>query len=67
MFKISEVVDACCDFLKKELHPRNCIGVMELADAFSRIDLSGSAQAFCERNFIEVVKEEEFLGLPLNP
>ncbi|KAJ8039956.1 Actin-binding protein IPP [Holothuria leucospilota] len=65
MLQISEVVDACCDFLKKELHPRNCIGVMELADAFSRIDLSGSAQAFCERNFIEVVKEEEFLGLPL--
>ena len=26
MFRMSDVLEACCSFLEKQLHPSNCIG-----------------------------------------
>jgi len=33
MLQLSEVVEACCNFLMKQLHPSNCIGIRQFADA----------------------------------
>jgi kelch-like protein 1/4/5 len=33
LLQLSEVVEACCSFLMKQLHPSNCIGIRQFADA----------------------------------
>lgn len=32
MLGLSDVVQACCDFLQKELHPSNCVGESVYSD-----------------------------------
>lgn len=39
MLQLSEVVEACCNFLMKQLHPSNCIGIRQFADAQGCSDL----------------------------
>ena len=58
------MVDACCAFFKKLLHPSNCIGIRLFADAQSCIQLRDTARQFTEDNFLEVIKNQEFLLLP---
>ncbi|XP_071836675.1 actin-binding protein IPP-like isoform X3 [Apostichopus japonicus] len=65
LFQVTEVVDACCSYLKREFHPTNCLGIMNLAEAFSCTDLSSKASTFAQRNFIEVVRHDEFLELTI--
>ena len=31
MFDISEIVNACCKFIEKQLHPSNCLGIHKFA------------------------------------
>jgi len=33
LLQLGEVKDACCSFLVKQLHPSNCIGIRQFADA----------------------------------
>lgn len=33
LLQLVEVVDACSGFLMKQLHPSNCIGIRQFADA----------------------------------
>lgn len=39
LLQMSEVVEACCSFLMKQLHPSNCIGIRQFADAQGCLDL----------------------------
>lgn len=39
LLQLSEVVEACCSFLMKQLHPSNCIGIRQFADAQGCTDL----------------------------
>ncbi len=39
LLQLSEVVEACCGFLMKQLHPSNCIGIRQFADAQGCADL----------------------------
>ncbi len=39
LLQLSEVVEACCSFLMKQLHPSNCIGIRQFADAQGCSDL----------------------------
>ena len=56
--------DACCDFLKAQLHSTNCLGIRAFADMHSCGDLMGAAHSFAEKHFSEVIVADEFLGLP---
>lgn len=38
-FQLSQVVEACCKFLMKQLHPSNCLGIRSFADAQGCTDL----------------------------
>ena len=31
MFNINEIVEACCKFIEKQLHPSNCLGIHKFA------------------------------------
>lgn len=46
ILQLSEVTKACCAFLKKQLHPSNCIGICLFADRQSCIDLKKAAQSY---------------------
>lgn len=39
LLQMSEVSEACCSFLMKQLHPSNCIGIRQFADAQGCTDL----------------------------
>ncbi|CAH8664910.1 unnamed protein product [Schistosoma curassoni] len=66
MIQMSHVVQACCSFLKQQLHPSNAIGIQEFAQSNNCSELSFAAQKFIDQNFSEIVKHDEFLGLHPN-
>ena len=61
---MTDVGIACCEFLKSQLHPTNCLGIRAFADMHSCRDLLQAAHSFIEQHFTEVVTCEEFLQLP---
>ncbi|OQV16556.1 Kelch-like protein 20 [Hypsibius exemplaris] len=65
LLQIQEIQDNCCDFLKKQLDPSNCLGIRSFADAYSCRDLLKAANRFAHQNFTDVVVSEEFLLLPV--
>uniref|UniRef100_A0A170V9A9 Ring canal kelch-like protein n=1 Tax=Triatoma infestans TaxID=30076 RepID=A0A170V9A9_TRIIF len=62
-YELSDVRDACCDFLQSQLHPTNCLGIRAFADLHGCIELLANAETFIEQHFSEVVECEEFLAL----
>ncbi|XP_045446590.1 kelch-like ECH-associated protein 1B [Melitaea cinxia] len=63
MFQISNVIDACCAFLERQLDPSNAIGIANFAEQHGCAELKQKANQFIERHFTQVCKEEEFLQL----
>ena len=64
LLQLTDVRDACCDFLKAQLHPSNCLGIRAFADMHICPELLATAQSFAEQHFSEVVPGDEFLQLP---
>ncbi|XP_047134904.1 kelch-like protein 20 [Hydra vulgaris] len=63
LLQITEIQEACCEFLKKQLDPTNCIGIKLFADTHSCRDLFHIAHMYTLRNFQDVILNEEFLLL----
>ncbi|PAV80565.1 hypothetical protein WR25_19109 isoform A [Diploscapter pachys] len=63
LLQLSEVQDVCCDFLKKQLDPSNCLGIRAFADTHACRELLRSADKYALRNFQQVVGTEEFMSL----
>ncbi|XP_025837094.1 ring canal kelch homolog [Agrilus planipennis] len=63
LLQLTDVRDACCDFLQAQLHPTNCLGIRAFADLHSCLDLLSNAETYIEQHFPEVVECEEFLTL----
>lgn len=63
LLHLTEVRDACCDFLRQQLHPSNCLGFMAFADLHSCPDLFNESQRFARKHFPEVRMSEEFIQL----
>ncbi|XP_068176803.1 kelch-like protein 5 isoform X2 [Antennarius striatus] len=66
LLQLSSVVQACCSFLMKQLHPSNCLGIRSYADAQGCHDLQRAAHAFTMEHFLDVVGGQEFLLLPVD-
>ncbi|XP_071448437.1 ring canal kelch homolog isoform X2 [Hetaerina americana] len=62
--QLTDVRDACCDFLETQLHPTNCLGIRAFADLHDCHDLFIQSESYLERHFQQVVECEEFLALP---
>ena len=58
--------DICCEFLKKQLDPSNCLGIRAFADTHSCRDLLRIADKFTQHNFQDVSESDEFLLLPVS-
>lgn len=48
---LTEVKQACCDFLQSQLDPSNCIGIRGFADMHGCMDLFNYAENFIEQHF----------------
>ncbi|KAM3822781.1 kelch-like protein 18 isoform 1-T1 [Vipera latastei] len=62
--QLQNIKDACCSFLKERLHPKNCLGVRQFAEAMMCAVLYEAANTFVHQHFVEVSRQEEFLALP---
>ncbi|XP_076181588.1 kelch-like protein 10 isoform X2 [Ptiloglossa arizonensis] len=60
------VLDLCCEFLKKNLAPENCITVMRFAREHFCKGLENSAYRYVMRYFVQVAhRSDEILDLPV--
>ena len=65
LMQLTEIQEACCEFLKKQLDPTNCLGIRAFADTHACSDLLRVANVFSHHNFQDVMEGEEFLHLPI--
>ncbi|CAH1265398.1 KLHL29 [Branchiostoma lanceolatum] len=65
-YQFQDVREACCTFLQDNLHPANCIGMWQFAEALACDRLQEAAKQYALRNFPDVCVESEILALPLD-
>jgi kelch-like protein 2/3 len=51
LLQLTDVRDACCDFLQAQLHPTNCLGIRAFADLHGCIDLLSHGETYIEQHF----------------
>lgn len=54
LLQMAEIQDVCCEFLKRQLDPTNCLGIRAFADTHSCRELLRIADKFTQHNFQEV-------------
>ena len=64
--QITDVVDACCNFLKDQIDAENCLGIAAFAEMLSCQHLQNISWQFALENFQEVCCTEEFLSTPVS-
>lgn len=65
LLQMIEIQEACCEFLKRQLDPSNCLGIRAFADTHSCEELFFYANKYVQDNIQEVIESEEFLLLPI--
>ena len=63
LLHLNPVVNVCCQFLVKQLHPSNCLGIRMFAGTQGCTKLLSVAHAYTTKYFMEVIKNQEFLLL----
>ncbi|XP_048845794.1 actin-binding protein IPP isoform X3 [Brienomyrus brachyistius] len=63
MLQLSEVVSICCEFLKSQMDPSNCIGIYQFLEQIACLDMLEFTENYICVHFLEVCVLEEFLGL----
>lgn len=64
MLQFHDIRDAAAEFLEKNLHQSNCLGMMLLSDAHQCQRLYELSWRMCLANFDTLFKTEDFLSLP---
>lgn len=54
LLQLAEIQEACCEFLKRQLDPSNCLGIRAFADTHSCHELLRIADKFTQHKFQEV-------------
>ncbi|XP_046325782.1 kelch-like protein 8 isoform X2 [Haliotis rufescens] len=60
ILQMEAVAQACCDFMKTQLTPSNCIDVHNFAEQHNRVELMKTATDYLLSHFLEVVEGGEF-------
>lgn len=63
MLQLTEVVELCCEFLKGQIDPLNCIGLFQFSEQIACHDLMEFSESYIHAHFLEVQSGEEFLAL----
>ncbi|KAJ8039550.1 Kelch-like protein 20 [Holothuria leucospilota] len=66
LLQLTEIQNACCEFLEKQLDPSNCLGIRAFADTHSCRDLLRAANEYTHDKILQVIESEEFMLLPVN-
>lgn len=66
LLQLGCIVEACCQFLIKQLHPSNCLGIRSFADLHGCANLLQTSNVYTNDYFMEVIKNQEFLVLSAN-
>ncbi|ESO08187.1 hypothetical protein HELRODRAFT_75143 [Helobdella robusta] len=64
LLQLSGVVNACSNFLEKQLHPSNCIGIRQFADTRGCSNLFRVSNDYVIENFEKIINNQEFVHLP---
>lgn len=51
LLQMTDVKEACCEFLVTQLHPSNCLGIRGFADLHGCIDLLNLADKYTAQHF----------------
>ena len=51
LLQLTDVREACCDYLQTQLDATNCLGIREFADIHSCVDLFNYADTYIEQHF----------------
>lgn len=65
MLQLRELVTGCGEFLRRELHPSNALGIFRFAEAHNCIELVKEALEHVQANWNIVCNGDELLELPL--
>lgn len=63
LLQLTDVRDYCCEYLKEQLHPSNCLGIRDFADIQGCVDLVNDADTYIEQHFSEIIQYDEFFNL----
>ncbi|XP_022169376.1 kelch-like protein 2 isoform X2 [Myzus persicae] len=63
LLQLDYVKGACAAFLQTQLDPTNCLSIRAFADLHNCLELLSSCEAYIKRQFLYIVKNEEFLSL----
>uniref|UniRef100_A0A8C5KMB6 IAP promoted placental gene n=1 Tax=Jaculus jaculus TaxID=51337 RepID=A0A8C5KMB6_JACJA len=63
MLQLTDVVNLCCEFLKGQIDPLNCIGIFQFSEQIACHDLLEFTEDYIHVHFLEVHSGEEFLAL----
>lgn len=61
MLQLPDVVTGCAQYLCRELHPSNALGILRFAEAHNCKELAESANGFINSHFPEVAEHDEIL------
>lgn len=64
VLQLDALAQVCCEFMISQLHPSNCLGILQLAHLLGQPDLVKNADEFARFHFRQVIQEDEFV--PLN-
>lgn len=51
LLQLTDVRDACCDYLQTQLDPSNCLGIRDFADIHGCVDLVNYANTYIDQHF----------------
>ncbi|KAJ8390418.1 hypothetical protein AAFF_G00108120 [Aldrovandia affinis] len=63
MLQLNEVVTICCEFLKAQMDPANCVGIYQFLEQIACMDMLEFTENYIYVHFLEVCVAEEFVGL----
>uniref|UniRef100_A0A1A9V6L0 Kelch-like protein diablo n=1 Tax=Glossina austeni TaxID=7395 RepID=A0A1A9V6L0_GLOAU len=63
LLQLTDVRDACCDYLQTQLDASNCLGIRDFSDMHGCVELVNYADTYIERHFNEVIQFDEFSSL----
>ncbi|XP_053325790.1 actin-binding protein IPP [Spea bombifrons] len=63
MLQLSLVVELCCDFLKEQIDPANCVGFFQFSEQLACQPLIEFTESYIHAHFPEVEAEDEFPSL----
>ena len=66
MLDLPGIVGASARFLTRHLSPANCLGIKDFASTFNVAGLPEAASKYAMQNFADVLREDEFLHLPVD-